>query len=135
MLSIGVLLHPQPKLKEQSVYGLRKRNNSMKTKLLVLFFVVTLLTATMFAGDVTKADMSQGYSPFRSTRDEINKGIVFYGEGVYYFPNKNQKFGEMLAEFKCQHIQLQLESMAPSVVAWDNQIGGYYVTFRLKESK
>lgn len=55
--------------------------------------------------------------------------VVDYGEGVYYFPYMQEKFGNALASFLRQNPTLQVTGIASSAIDTNR---GYFVTCRLK---
>lgn len=137
-----------------------RKTCSMKIIVLIVITIITLTVLTTQAQGIPagnpivaaaqaeikarKSDLSQagGYTPFRLTLDELTMGIVYYNEGVYFFPETirtefgNKNFGMILAMFRSNHKRLEPE-IAVQGYGVDSQskasIKGYFVTFREKE--
>jgi len=60
-----------------------------------------------------------------------NSSIVDYGNGVYFFSERDAEFGNALSKFIADHPELELVSFSPNDAYPYGVITGYWVVFRL----
>jgi len=61
------------------------------------------------------------------------KEVINYGNGVYYFPYKEDEFGVELSLFFKDHRELEFVSFTSNNIGTAGRTVGYFVIFRTKE--
>ena len=91
---------------------------------------VVLISCSMFIG----CEKDGAANPSNDANKTENNGVVNYGNGVFYFSEDDDAFGDSLSQFIRDNPELEIVAMADNSRGPGGYSMGHWVVFRKKRA-